>query len=321
MPNILIVGAGQLGSRHLQGAVQSELALNIVVVDPSSDSLAVAKSRAEEIELGNPKTAVEYINAVSQGSEFDVVIIATTANIRYRVFKDLVDACQIKNVVFEKVLFQKAAEYELAESLLRENNIKAWVNCPRRQNATYQSLLSLVENETSFDMTVSGNSWGLACNGIHFVDLFAYLSGTTEITLFPKLCDKSVMESKRSGFYEVLGTIECKSSNDKNMILSCDDGDSISVNVEIRTPNFTILIQETAGKLTIERNGERVETQFKAVFQSQLTHVLIEDIIKTQSCKLTTFSDSKSLHVPFINTIKTHLENSLNKQFEACPIT
>ena len=39
MKTIMIIGAGQLGSRHLQGAIQSELALHVIVVDPFQNSL------------------------------------------------------------------------------------------------------------------------------------------------------------------------------------------------------------------------------------------------------------------------------------------
>ena len=40
MPHrILVLGAGQLGSRHLQGLARSRLDLRIDVVDPSPDAL------------------------------------------------------------------------------------------------------------------------------------------------------------------------------------------------------------------------------------------------------------------------------------------
>lgn len=51
MYNIIIIGAGQLGSRHLQGVLKSTYALNVTVVDPSEESLNTARERAEKISI------------------------------------------------------------------------------------------------------------------------------------------------------------------------------------------------------------------------------------------------------------------------------
>ena len=47
--NCLIIGAGQLGSRHLQGLVKYLGQLEIYVLDPSIDSLIIAQEREREI--------------------------------------------------------------------------------------------------------------------------------------------------------------------------------------------------------------------------------------------------------------------------------
>ena len=52
MVNVAIIGAGQLGSRHLSSLALSVNDLEIQVVDPFQGSLEVAKSRFEE---ANPK--------------------------------------------------------------------------------------------------------------------------------------------------------------------------------------------------------------------------------------------------------------------------
>ena len=40
---VLIVGGGQIGSRHLQGALKSTHRLSITIVDPSLSSLELSK--------------------------------------------------------------------------------------------------------------------------------------------------------------------------------------------------------------------------------------------------------------------------------------
>jgi threonine dehydrogenase-like Zn-dependent dehydrogenase len=41
--NIAVVGAGQLGSRHLQSLKGIQLDVRIVVIDPNQESLEIAK--------------------------------------------------------------------------------------------------------------------------------------------------------------------------------------------------------------------------------------------------------------------------------------
>ena len=48
--SVLIVGAGQLGSRYLQSLKKVKSSLNIYVVDINQNSLNIAKDRWDEIE-------------------------------------------------------------------------------------------------------------------------------------------------------------------------------------------------------------------------------------------------------------------------------
>ena len=53
MYNVAIVGAGQLGSRHLQGLSKVNININISVVDPKKHSLQLARSRFNEMRLND----------------------------------------------------------------------------------------------------------------------------------------------------------------------------------------------------------------------------------------------------------------------------
>jgi hypothetical protein len=321
MKHILIVGAGQLGSRHLQGLVQSELALNVTVVDPFAESLDIARIRADEVVFGNQETNIQYLREVEKDTIFDIGIIATTANVRFEVFQNLISKCSVKNIIFEKVLFQKESEYEAVEKILVSNDMNAWVNCPRRVFPAYKSLKSLLENETCFELIVKGNNWGLACNGIHFVDLFSYLTGNRDYQLDNSLLNESVIESKRSGFFEVNGTLKGHDVSGNAFELCCDESAGFFLSVNIVTPNYNIFINETDGDLIVIHNGQETREVYKPVFQSQLTHLCVEEVIELGESSLTSFSESKAIHLPFIRSIREHLEKSLSEKLQACPIT
>ena len=51
MYKIAVIGAGQLGSRHLQGLKLSKLKSDIWVVDNNPNSLQIAQQRYEEGEV------------------------------------------------------------------------------------------------------------------------------------------------------------------------------------------------------------------------------------------------------------------------------
>ena len=90
---IIIIGAGQIGSRHLQGAVTNKNQLSITVVDPSLVALRLSRKRAKEIKFGNPKTTVTYSKKIPKNKSFEICIISTNADKRAEVTIDLLDTC------------------------------------------------------------------------------------------------------------------------------------------------------------------------------------------------------------------------------------
>ena len=49
--HVVLIGAGQIGSRHLQGLTKVNTSISIEVVDPSSEAIALAKTIADEATL------------------------------------------------------------------------------------------------------------------------------------------------------------------------------------------------------------------------------------------------------------------------------
>ena len=57
---LLIIGAGQLGSRHLQGLSKINNDIEIAVVDPNRDALELAHNRYEEMPSNSHIHSVDY---------------------------------------------------------------------------------------------------------------------------------------------------------------------------------------------------------------------------------------------------------------------
>ena len=88
---VTIVGAGQIGSRHLQALSYLKNSTRIDLVDPSSESLKVAKNRYLEITPSdNPNIELWCHNNINALPKIlDLVIIATNSSVREKVLKDI----------------------------------------------------------------------------------------------------------------------------------------------------------------------------------------------------------------------------------------
>ena len=152
MKTVLIAGAGQLGSRHLQGVKTSKHELDIWVYDLSEDSLAVAEERYNQVESDN-KTA-HFVNSLDLvPAELDVVIVASSSKPRYTIVSQLLSTHSVKYLVLEKFLFPKLSDYSEIDELLKKKGVMTWVNCPRRMWEGYEYIKSLIVPELPVEYT------------------------------------------------------------------------------------------------------------------------------------------------------------------------
>ncbi len=323
MKNIALIGAGQLGSRHLQALAQVKQPISIQVIDSSSDSLKVAEARFNEVS-SNFKGKISFHNDISSlEKNIDVAIVATNSKVRRIVVEKLVANSKVNCLILEKVLFVKPEDYVAIENLITENNIKTWVNCPRRMMTFYQNLQQELSGTIHFSVT--GNAWGLGCNGIHLLDLFAFLTKSSNIVLSNELIDKTVIESKRSGYIEFTGTITGHTDKHSFHITSFPN-DSSPLQISINTPSARFSIQEGGtGKLWTSKLANAwkwEESSFSMPFQSQLTNIVVDELLENGNCSLTTFKESSILHLLFLNNLISFLRKVNNtNSIDECLIT
>ena len=134
----VVIGAGQLGSRHLQGLLRLTIKQKIFVLDPSEVSLEVSKTRAGEISNEHEIVFSNDWDVLPQN--LDLVIIATGANVRAMLIEKLLPKYKVKNLVLEKILFQDLKAYERIGELLQKTNTPTWVNHPRRMFSHFKEI-------------------------------------------------------------------------------------------------------------------------------------------------------------------------------------
>jgi predicted dehydrogenase len=323
--HLAIIGAGQLGSRHLQALNQIDRPAVISIVDPNSDSLNIARNRFGEMPSNRFVDAVNYFQRIDDVThDIEVAIIATTADVRRQVIEELTSKVNIGNLILEKVLFQKLADYDEIPQLLETKQIEAWVNCTRREWPFYQNLRQEIQNTNLLEFSVNGSDFGLASNLIHFIDLISYFNGVQDLEIRTGMLTPAVFESKKYNFIELFGTVTGSFRDDSKFFISSYREGYIPLTIKIVSTSAILHIVEEIGKAWVARisNNWRWEEEiFKIPFQSQLSHLTVQQILNSGTCNLTPLSESVKLHKPMIHSFLNHIRQIKGIDSETCPIT
>jgi hypothetical protein len=325
MNNIVIIGSGKLGSRHLQSLAALKKETNIFLVDPSEESL---KEASELFYKSNPFAGLklEIFNNISllPNGIINIAIVATNSLVRRKVIEELTTKAKIEYLILEKFLFPEVKDYKIVEEIISKNNIKTWVNCPRRMFDYYKDLKS--EMKDSSIITISGSLWGLGCNGIHMLDLIAYLTNEDDLILNTDTLDKTIIKSKREGYIEFTGKITGYTKSKKHIfIIACYAQEGIPLTISISTGDKNYIVSEPGKKLIVFSNSATNQTlqekQINMLFQSQLTLPVVEQLLNTGNCELTTYKESSHLHLQFLNMLLNFMQLNSETKVEKCLIT
>ena len=297
--HILLVGAGNLGSRHLQSLCSIETPLIIDVVEPYENSRELAKTRAKEIS-GSNIHQLTFLVKIPQNNDYSLAIIATLADVRSEILKEIFfQGNKLRHIILEKVLFQSTRQLIESEQLLQINGVQSWVNYPRRMFDVYQNFSNNISDKKIKHFKTSGGAWGLACNSVHFLDLIEYLSHSKITTVDMKNIAPKIHSSKRSGFYEFFGTFEGHLQNGSSYEISCSEMDQeLIIELEIENEAEKVVINESRQTLNY---GEKT-IPFSFPYQSSLTKIVWEDLNKHDYCQLTKLSETMGLNKIFLES-------------------
>lgn len=316
--SVLLVGAGQLGSRYLQGFVRSKSALNITVVDPLRDALEV--SRARWIEAGGDESShqIRWVKALPAHIEsIDIAFIVTSSKGRTELIERIAGRVRVHFWVLEKLLAQSSSDLERIGSAVA-SPAESWVNTPRRMMRWHANLKKVFSGRGPLTVTYSAGRWGLACNSIHFIDLVAWWSGESLVSVDVSGLANEWIESKRLGYFEVTGELVARFSSGTVLRLKSYGG-VVAQPIRVQLADDTIWeVDEPAGIATSP--GERA-IYGKVEYQSQLSGRLIEDILVRGQCVLPTLEESSEMHTIFLDAVLGHWNYSQNRNDRFVPIT
>jgi hypothetical protein len=323
LPAILVIGAGQLGSRHLQALINLQDSFSIIVIDPSIDSLNLTEQRAKEIS-GYERHQLTYRQEIKDIPEIDFAVVASSANVRRQIVEDLLSKTNVKNLLLEKVLFQNAQDCIEVGKLLADRNVKTWVNAPRPMWSCYKTLKKSLQGEPIQRILCGGSDWGLACNTYHMLDLFTWLTNSKLTRLSSEFIDNKPIPSKRDGFFELKGTLTASLDNGAVLLISDTLGPPKDSYFIIETNDRLIHINEAAQKLALI-SGPSLPDDLDGLpmmpeFQSNLTNRVVEDVLQRGDCELASYSQASEIHQKMLNEFAKCFPQT-QKGGLLCPIT
>ncbi|HBY86106.1 MAG TPA: hypothetical protein DEO86_09545 [Colwellia sp.] len=317
MINIALIGSGELGSRHLQSLVGIDNA-NITVVEPSSTAVEITRQRILDLNL-DEFADVSFVDDIKKlPSEIDFSVIATGAAPRLSILKILLKHASVKYLLLEKVLFQSIEDYAEAKLLIDSQNVKVWVNCPRRMFEFYASLKLKLNKAKPMLMSVNGGNWGLACNAIHFIDIFSFLTDSKVLTVSTDELEQKIYPSKREGYIEVFGRLNVIFHNGHKLILNCTL-DELPMDIMLTSSDGEYKIDEAKGNILL--NGKHTSIDVLIKYQSELSRLVAEEALAFGQSKLTVFDEACEQHIPLIKSLLSFYNKSSNLESSVLPIT
>jgi hypothetical protein len=318
---IVIVGAGQLGSRHLQGLAKCKHKLRVYVLDTDYKALERAKSRWLEVAINLIQKTITYHTKLSDVEKnIDLTIVSTTAKNRVQLMISLKNHFISKFWILEKILVQSS--HELNELLLiMKFDEKTWVNFPRRMLLWHNLIRDklIKKNVLNFRLN-AGQSWGLTCNALHFLDMFSWYSDETIQHISTKGMSHKWYETRRSGNWEVSGEIQVLFSGGSTATITDQNGLPCDPNkkIFIEDGNFTWSIDEQKGTA---KRSDGLSISGRLPYQSETTPLLVDEILSTGYCKLPSLKKSEGIHRVFLDATLKHWQNTIDSKATIVPIT
>ncbi len=324
MKKIMIVGTGNIGSRHLQALKAVKIPLDITVIDTNPESLQIAEERYKTMPKGEKKHKIKYCtNYDGFKEELDIAIIATHSTIRREIIEQLLEMTSVKSFILEKILFNKSKDYFFVKNLINKHNSQAWINCTRRLIPFYKNEIKNWFKKKKIIFNISGSQWKLMSNLIHLTDLLAFILEDNEFRIDYNNLDLNLIKSNIPNFYEINGSLEVYFSEGSLGIINCFSTGIQPTIIDIASDQIRCIINEREGKTMVNSSNKIGWEVFdsRILYTSQLTTLIVEDILEKNTCELTSYEESMNLHLLTYEPLLHFLNEKLDKNWLSYPFT
>lgn len=324
---ILLVGCGELGSRHLQAVARLAQVGEIEVVDLRPEALEFGRRRLSEMSDLTPGLRLRWLTDLGEASTGgEVCIVATQAQGRCGQVREVAERLGYTAFLVEKIVAQSIREMEELMELSRLRGLSIWVNLKTRAYPIHQRIKSLLNPTEHFTMQVLGGNWGLANNGIHTADLFAFYDGGLSIENCGGSVDPILHSSKRGGdLFDLSGTLEGLTQKGSRLSLTYLSQSSAPELISIAAAKQRFVIDHFS-RWAMQSASENDWAWRPLAFEgnllvSEMTKGFIMDIASRGRCALPTLEESCVSHRFILGGLRPHFNRLLKKDLELCPVT
>ena len=314
MKKILIIGFGNIGKRHFESIYKSKYSIKLIDTQINQFDFLIKKK------ITLTKNITFQKNFSNLSDFYDLVIIATSSENREKIIEKLLLKTNFKNIILEKIVFQRMESYNYYIKKFKRLKINCWINCPNRSFKVYNKLKKNLNAKKPIVMIVSGNNWGLACNFVHFTDLFYYLINYNDFKNIDINLEKKIIKSKRPGYIEFNGTIKIVSKN--NDILIIHHGNEMEeLNLKIIQNGLFFDNDYSKPTAHLRKNKINSKIDFVIPLMSQTTSIILKDIFSKNSCNLPSLKDHYKINKEILNKMYLFTKNNYSSNIKRLPIT
>lgn len=324
---ILIIGCGELGSRHLQAVSALGEVAEIEVVDPAPDRLETGRTRVAQVEDRNPKIRYQWLPTLDDASrEGDLCVVATQADVRCSIVRDVADRSSYRQFLLEKIVAQSIEDYDDLLALARTRGLAVWVNCKKRGHEAHRRVKARLNPDLPLILSVIGGNHGLATQGVHAADLFAFYDGTNRIDGGEVHVDSVLHPTKRGpDVLELSGTLNGRSEKGSRFFLSLDGSH--------RAPPVFSVVSDVYRAVVDDMTRSFYESAAESGWQwsqvpynpdlkvSTMTRSFARDILGTGECELPTLEECRPAHDFILTVLQPHFSRLIGRALDRSPVT
>jgi predicted dehydrogenase len=298
----------------------------IDVYDPAPEGLALGRARLDE--LNGPRVAdIRWLTRLEEaGAQGGLCIVATRADVRGRMVREVADRLGYHAFLLEKIVARSVPEYEALLDYSREKKLDVWVNCKTRAHWSHRRIKSKLIPGVPVVVTAQGGNHGLANNGIHAADLFAFYSDARDIACTAAAIDPIVHATKRgSDVLDLSGTIAARSDNGSQFLLSYLKEPGGPGHFTIMSDGYRAVVDDST-KGFFESSADAGWAWSAVPFNADLnvstmTQEFAGDILSTGTCRLPTLEQCYPGHKLILGTLLPVFNRLTGVVRDYCPVT
>ncbi len=281
--NVCVIGVGNIGLRYVQGIGKTFPDAELFLVDKPERLAELADQLTGNIHL---------ISSVDElKTPVDLFVVATSCEPRLALYKKCLER-NPRFVILDKYLFASRQEFDDCLSLDR---VPTFVNQWMYGSKTFDCLFE--QPATSVELTGSG--WGLACNAVHWIDVFKRHLEIGQLRVGEGTSISEVFPAKRAGYEEISGKLVFVATDcDRSITLIDQPEVNIDAGMNIRVDDRDYLFNYS------EIICDGVVLSRFPYFSEQIGGI-VADIMSSGRCTLPVLEESISQHLLIEDVLAT----------------